>query len=246
MKFANLFFMITLKNIEFISKNSIKHIQNLIKDILEFDLNLPRYFIQIGAGAGDLDRRANYRDGFSEVVKNLQLQESDRVVLIEPNPLNIEKLKLSWKNSKNVDIYPIGISTGDSFTTQKLYYAEQDAPHYQTASIVSEHILKHYKNLTLENLKYFEITTINLNDVINIFVRKNPIILLAIDIEGIDSEVILSTDFSKFNTVLISFEYIHMGPQLEKIKQHFEDCGYEHIGFGLDPNCFDYLYMKRF
>jgi hypothetical protein len=28
-------------------------------------------FIQIGAGAGDLDQRANCRDGFSEFIKNL-------------------------------------------------------------------------------------------------------------------------------------------------------------------------------
>lgn len=237
--------MITLKNIEFISKNSIKHIQNLIKDILEFDLNLPRYFIQIGAGAGDLDSRANYRDGFSTVVKNLQLKNSDKVILIEPNPLNLEKLKQSWNNFNNVHIFPIGIDMGNSIKKQKLYYAEQDAPCYQTASIVPQHVLNHYKDLSIENLKYFEIPTISLNNVINIFVKKNPIILLALDIEGLDTEVILSTDFSKLNTLLISFEYIHMGSQLEKVKQHFQDCGYEHIGFGLDHNCFDYLYMKK-
>ena len=30
-------------------------------------------FIQIGAGAGDLDKRANCRDGFTEFVKKLQM-----------------------------------------------------------------------------------------------------------------------------------------------------------------------------
>lgn len=28
-------------------------------------------FIQVGAGAGDLDKKANYRDGFTELVKKL-------------------------------------------------------------------------------------------------------------------------------------------------------------------------------
>jgi hypothetical protein len=28
-------------------------------------------FIQIGAGAGDLDKRANCRDGFTEIIKKL-------------------------------------------------------------------------------------------------------------------------------------------------------------------------------
>ena len=34
-------------------------------------------FMQIGAGAGDLDKRSNYRDGFTEFIKKLlkNLQE---------------------------------------------------------------------------------------------------------------------------------------------------------------------------
>ena len=35
------------------------------------DYNGSGIFIQIGAGAGDLDKRANCRDGFTEFIKKL-------------------------------------------------------------------------------------------------------------------------------------------------------------------------------
>ena len=51
------------------------------------------YYIQIGAGAGDQDARVNFKDGFTKFVKNIKLNENDKILLIEANPLNIEKLK---------------------------------------------------------------------------------------------------------------------------------------------------------
>jgi hypothetical protein len=41
-------------------------------------------YIQIGAGAGDLDSRANFRDGFSEYVKKLDTKSISKIILVEP------------------------------------------------------------------------------------------------------------------------------------------------------------------
>ena len=51
-------------------------------------------FIQIGAGAGDLDKRANCRDGFTEIIKSLPRHMIKKIILVEPNPLNIPLLHL--------------------------------------------------------------------------------------------------------------------------------------------------------
>lgn len=54
-----------------------------------------RLFIQIGAGAGDLDSRSEHRDGFSQLLKELTPALSDRIIVIEPNPFNISALEKS-------------------------------------------------------------------------------------------------------------------------------------------------------
>ena len=62
------------------------------------DYNGSGIFIQIGAGAGDLDKRANCRDGFTEFIKNLPRERIKKIILVEPNKLNIPLLKECWKN----------------------------------------------------------------------------------------------------------------------------------------------------
>ena len=51
------------------------------------------YFIQIGAGAGDRDERLDFKDGFTNFIKNKELNKNDKILLVEANPLNIKKLK---------------------------------------------------------------------------------------------------------------------------------------------------------
>ena len=53
-------------------------------------------FLHIGGGAGDLDPTTNYRDGFSEFVKNHK-SKNKNIYIVEANPSNILTLKKSWK-----------------------------------------------------------------------------------------------------------------------------------------------------
>tara|TARA_B100001540_G_scaffold229810_1_gene203972 strand:+ start:700 stop:861 length:162 start_codon:yes stop_codon:yes gene_type:complete len=49
-------------------------------------------YVHFGAGAGDLDARADYRCGFTEFIKK-NYQAGDEIYLVEVNKNNIEKLK---------------------------------------------------------------------------------------------------------------------------------------------------------
>ena len=67
-------------------------------------------YVHFGAGAGDLDPRANYRCGFTEFIKK-NYQAGDEIYLIEVNKNNIEKLKKCWVNYQNSYIFNTGIVT---------------------------------------------------------------------------------------------------------------------------------------
>jgi hypothetical protein len=64
-------------------------------------------YVQIGAGVGDRDPKANFRDDFTEFVKKKKIK--DKIILVEANPLNILKLKEYLKNYSNSKIFNIAI-----------------------------------------------------------------------------------------------------------------------------------------
>jgi hypothetical protein len=107
-------------------------------------------YVQIGSGAGDLDPRADFRDGFTEYVKNLSPQKTNRIVLVEPNPINIPLLKKCWKDYPQAEIHQIGIRTlNHKDESLCFYFAVEDAPHYQVFSLNENHVRKHYPNGTI-------------------------------------------------------------------------------------------------
>ena len=109
-------------------------------------------YVHIGAGAGDLDAGALFRDGFSEFVKKNN-DEDKRIFLVEANPSNISKLKISWKDYKNVEIFDFAITSSKQNEKRiKFYYSLDDAPHYQQFSNDIEHVKKNYKDLDKLNL----------------------------------------------------------------------------------------------
>ena len=200
-------------------------------------------FIQIGAGAGDLDERANYRDGFTEIIKKLPRHIIKKIILVEPNPLNIPLLKECWKDYPEAIIYEIGIVPNKYQSNSiDLYYCPLDGPNYQVASIDKSHIQKHYgENCELEK---FTIHVKQLENFIN-EITTEEIELLALDIEGIDAEVLLDTNFKNLKLKYISFEHLHLGSHKENVLNHFKNSNYEFVGLGVDANGYDYLYINE-
>lgn len=200
-------------------------------------------FIQIGAGAGDLDARANYRDGFTEFIKKLNKKHIKKIILVEPNPLNIPLLKECWKDYKQSIIYEIGIVPKNyKNDTIDFFYCPLDAPHYNVASINREHIEKHYGyNCPLNK---FVIPIKHLEDFIK-EVTTEEVELLSLDIEGIDAEVLLDINFNNLKVKYLSFEHIHLGEKREAVLKHLNDNNFEYLGLGVDHNGFDYLFVHR-
>lgn len=64
------------------------------------------------------------------------------------------------------------------------------------------------------------------------------IALLALDIEGIDGDVILDTDFSLINVKHISVETLHLGSSLSAVYAHLRSFGYVDSGTGIDHSGF--------
>lgn len=199
-------------------------------------------FIQIGAGAGDLDQRAGCRDGFSEFIKQLPRERIKKIILVEPNPLNIPILKECWKDYPESTIYEIGI-VPNAYQNDNIefYYCPLDAPHYQVASINKTHIQKHY-GYNCE-LNKFIIPVKRLNNFIN-EVTTEEIELLSLDIEGIDSEIILGINFNDLKLKYLSFEHLHLGENRDNVLNYLTHNNYAYLGSGVDHNGYDYLYIN--
>jgi len=200
--------------------------------------------LQIGAGAGDQDSRANLRDGFTEFVKKYidPKNERVRIILVEPNPVNIPFLKECWKDYRQAEIYQLGICLRSSPQKEiTFYYAEEDAPHYQVFSMNKEHVEKHYPSQTIKEMV---VECVPLEDFIQARIGTAEINLLALDIEGIDAEIILDIDFEKVNCQYISFEWLHLGKLKTRVMRKLADDGFRFVGEGVDYNGYDLLFEK--
>jgi len=199
-------------------------------------------FIQIGAGAGDLDIGAQYRDGFTEFIKNLPRERIKKIILVEPNPLNIPLLEECWKDYPEAIIYEIGIVPKSYLNSIiDFYYCPLDGPHYQVASISKSHIQKHYGDNC--ELQKFIIPVKQLDNFID-EVTSEEIELLALDIEGIDGEILLDFNLNNVKLKYISFEHIHLGQYKENVLNKLTNNNYKFLGLGVDHNGYDYLYIN--
>jgi FkbM family methyltransferase len=204
-------------------------------------------FIQVGAGAGDLDKRAKYKDDFTEFVKKIPRDKIKKIILVEPNPVNIPLLKECWKDYPESIIYNIGIVPND-YTNDNIefYYCPLDEPHFQVASIKKTHVQQHYGPDC--EINTFVVPVKTLNNFINDTIGDEAIELLAIDIEGIDAEVILGLNFNNIKLKYFSFEKAHLGNNRDNVLNYLTDNHYDFVGNGIEDNSiYDYLYInKRF
>ena len=205
--------------------------------------NNKKTFIQVGAGAGDLDPRSEYRDGFTERVKSQDPNTVGRIILVEPNPTNIPLLKECWKNYPQAEIYEVGIcleTTAEKFIT--FYYAEEDAPHFHVFSMREEHVRKHYHHAEIKS-KIIECITFK-ELLLRTGVVGTTVDLIGLDIEGIDAEVILETDWNSINCKYLSVEHLHLGDKAQLIHNTLAAAGYQFNGNGIDHHGYDWSFIK--
>ena len=200
-------------------------------------------FVHIGGGAGDQDPSSDYRDGFSEYVKNHKCKIKN-IFVVEANPKNIKKLKLTWKKYKNIKILNYAIIPNNSKKKKiKLYYSEEDAPHYQLLSNKTLHIKRYFPH---SKIKFLLANTLKINTFFYKYFKNKIIDSFSIDIEGADFDIFMDIDLKKYVIKKISIEYLHLNKKQKKIiiKKMIEN-GYSYTGFGLDHKNIDWMFEKK-
>lgn len=202
------------------------------------------YFIQIGAGAGDQDVRSNYQDGFTNFIKKNIHNQNNKILIVEANSLNLDKLKFCWKDYPNSKIYNIAI-VENSFTEEyvNLFYTKEDKPCYQVTSVNKGHVKKHYPDSEILEIK---VISKKINDFLFQEVGSEKVKYLAIDIEGIDFSIIMDLNLKRFNIENISFEYIHFTKdQKIMVFNKLIENGYSYSGKGFDVEGYDLMFKKK-
>ncbi len=201
-------------------------------------------YVHIGAGAGDLDAGAHFRDGFSEFVKKND-DQNKKIYLVEANPSNISKLKESWKDYRNVEIFNFAITSSKQDEKRlKFFYSLDDAPHYQQFSNDIEHVKKNYKDL--DRIKFKYIDCVKINEFLDKNLNNEIIHFFSIDIEGMDYDVIKDIDLKKYEIINFSFEHLHLNIyQKIKVFKKFLKFNYSYNGSGIDHNDFDWTFRKK-
>lgn len=205
-------------------------------------------YVHIGAGVGDQDPGANFRDGFTEFVKKSN-DLNKEIIVVEANPSNISKLKIAWKDYSNVKIFNFAVSTKKNKNEKiKFYYSLEDVPHYQVFSNDINHILKYYKNSEKIKSKFIKSKDINL------FLEENfkgkIINYFSIDIEGMDFDVIKEINLKKYIIINFSFEHLHLNFNekiqifIKFLKNGYSYNGVGYNGVGIDHNNFDWTFKK--
>tara|TARA_B100000401_G_scaffold429039_1_gene362259 strand:+ start:262 stop:954 length:693 start_codon:yes stop_codon:yes gene_type:complete len=198
-------------------------------------------YVHLGACIGDWDKTGIVRCGFTEFIKK-NSKSDDKIFLVEANPKNIDKLKESYKNFHNANIFNLGVSANENGEIT-FFYTEDDAPYYMVCSTKINHVLKHYPNTKINE---FKIKTISINNLFKNYIKEKNIDYLSIDLEGIDFEILMSIDFNNYNIRNISVEYLHLNKkQKKKLVNHLLKHGYSYCGFGYDNDNFDFLFRKK-
>ncbi len=200
-------------------------------------------YIQLGAGAGDEDSGANFRDGFTEYIKQKKIKPEDKIILVEANKLNISLLKKCWKDFKNAIIYNIGI-VPDNIKSEKIsfFYSKKDAPCYQVFSHYKQHVANYYPDSEILEQK---VEVKKISEFLKKISDNKEIDCLAIDIESMDTEVLFSIDFKQINIKKISIESLHLKNKRNDVLNFLIKYGYSYCGKGFDHRGWDLMFEKK-
>ena len=178
--------------------------------------------VQIGSNNGD----DNVKQFINENQNNIDL-----VVLVEPIPFVLDKLKENYKDFNNIFIENIAISNDESekFT---LYYEEDS--NYELSSFRKQHLID--CNCSLEKIKSIDVDCLTINQLFKKY-NINTLDYLYIDTEGLDVHIINSIDFNKFKIKNLIFEITHtdgihadgtpkIGTNYTEITKYLTELGY--------------------
>jgi FkbM family methyltransferase len=133
----------------------------------------------------------------------MALTPSDRIVLIEPNPGNVQTLRECWHEFKTAEVMPVAVLPSGRVSNEiTLWYAMEDAPYFQIASNDRSHVERHYPQGTIREMS---VPAISIDELIRRIGGGLSLEFLGIDVEGLDSEILLSMDWETYNFNAVSF-----------------------------------------
>jgi FkbM family methyltransferase len=191
--------------------------------------------IQIGANNG----KDEVFDLINQNRFNIEL-----AILIEPIPFIINDLKNQYKDLDNVSIESIAINDDPNLKHLTLYYIENS--NYEVSSFNKEHVIKHKPEDETNEIKSLDIPCMTFNNIMEKY-NLTDLDYLFIDTEGLDTYIINSIDFNKYNIKNIIFEAIHAdgpfntGKNAEKTLNHLIHMGYM---LKYDQNGWDVMAIK--
>ena len=161
------------------------------------------------------------------------------ILLVEPVPYNYEILKQEYSKLENIKICTNAIY--DQNKKEKFYFVKKESisklgKHWASGigSFDKQHILNHKtKRFKIENndIQEIDINFITFDDLVKKYSIKS-INKLQIDVEGAESKILNSIDFSKIEIRQIIFEFKHFdgtfkeGEKLEAFKKKLSLIGY--------------------
>jgi FkbM family methyltransferase len=173
--------------------------------------------VQIGSNKGNDDLSKYLKDKYKEL---------DFGLFVEANPLHIGSLLNCYSLYENAIVENIAIKVSSyPDDNVKLYYHENDGPMYHVASLVKEHILVYYSP---EGLRSFDIPCITIEQLFDKY-EIETLDWLLLDIEGIDAEILLTTDWTKYGIKKIEYEKLHLGSHEKEIENLFKQLGYTQV-----------------
>lgn len=183
--------------------------------------------IQIGSNRGYDELSNHIKENYSSI---------DIGIFVEANPAHIDSLRECYSNYDNVYIENLAITypkRNSNLQEIELFYHVDDGPNYEIASTKKEHIMWHdhlpgYDEKYEGKIQSFKVPCVILEQ---LFWKYNVQELdwLLLDVEGIDAEVILTTNWERYNIYRIDFEHIHLSHYKNAIEKMFIGMGYEKI-----------------
>jgi FkbM family methyltransferase len=165
-----------------------------------------------------------------------------KLLLVEANPLNIETLKLCYKDFENCIIENAAIVIDDNIETVPFHYSVNDGHNgYEVSSVIKKHVADYYDESSIRSI---DMKCYSLEKILN---KHNitDIDYLFIDVEMLDADIILSFPLEKYNIKNIQIEYLHIGDKVEAVERKMSAFNYIKVD-GIDAQGYDKLFIKQF
>lgn len=179
--------------------------------------------VQIGANKANDDLSNHLLSNYEEIEFGL---------FVDANSLHIDDIKNCYKKYQNAIVENVAIKTlSQSEDVLTIYYHTNEHPHYGMASCDINHIKKHMTwcpHLQGGEIKSFDVPCITIE---TLFEKYSIYELdwLYLDIEGIDAEILLTTDWKKYKIKRFEFEHLHLGNYADAIKNMMIGMGYTQV-----------------